>query len=165
MLRDDEGRIGADKRRRFLNNIVEDSGRLDRLVGRLRDLAKAENPQPGGRTTPAAVLEQLNAQGRADRVRMHGDTDTAIGLSTDNAAIVLGHLVDNACEQGATRIDIDVSKEDNALVLLLSDDGPGISEQNRDRIFDAFFTTKRDQGGTGMGLTIVRSLLEAHGGA
>jgi hypothetical protein len=43
--------------------------------------------------------------------------------------------------------------------------GDAISEQNRDRIFDAFFTTRRDSGGTGMGLAIVQSLLRANGGS
>ncbi len=165
LLRDDEGRIDPAERRRFLDNIVADASRLDRLVGRLRDLAKAENPQPGGRTTPADVLNQLDRQGRTGHLRVHGPTEIDIALSTDNAAIVLGHLVDNALEQGAAQIDVDIREGKNALALTVSDDGPGITEQNRERIFDAFFTTKRESGGTGMGLTIVRSLLEAHGGA
>ena len=41
----------------------------------------------------------------------------------------------------------------------------GISPSNQDRVFDAFFTTKREQGGTGMGLGIVRAMLRAHGGS
>jgi two-component system, OmpR family, sensor kinase len=45
------------------------------------------------------------------------------------------------------------------------DDGPGISPGNRDRVFDPFFTTRREQGGTGMGLAIVSALLQAHGGS
>jgi two-component system, OmpR family, sensor histidine kinase CreC len=47
----------------------------------------------------------------------------------------------------------------------VSNNGDAISEQNRDRIFDAFFTTRRDSGGTGMGLAIVQSLLRANGGS
>jgi signal transduction histidine kinase len=46
----------------------------------------------------------------------------------------------------------------------VSDDGPGISEANRAHVFDPFFTTHRDHGGTGMGLTIARALLHSHGG-
>lgn len=40
----------------------------------------------------------------------------------------------------------------------------GISRANRDRVFDSFFTTRRESGGAGMGLAIVRAMLEAHGG-
>ena len=49
--------------------------------------------------------------------------------------------------------------------LLAVDDGPGISPGNRPHVFDPFFTTRRESGGTGMGLAIVASLLAAHGGS
>ncbi len=45
------------------------------------------------------------------------------------------------------------------------DNGEGVSPNNRTQIFDSFFTTRRDSGGTGMGLAIVRAMLDAHGGA
>ena len=49
--------------------------------------------------------------------------------------------------------------------MTLCDDGEGISEANRGKIFDAFFTTRRELDGTGMGLAIVRAMLHAHHGA
>ena len=51
------------------------------------------------------------------------------------------------------------------LRLTVSNDGEPISAPNRDRIFDAFFTTRRDQGGTGMGLAIARAVMASHGGS
>ena len=51
------------------------------------------------------------------------------------------------------------------LLVKVSDDGEGVSPNNRTQIFDSFFTTRRDSGGTGMGLAIVRAMLDAHGGA
>ena len=47
--------------------------------------------------------------------------------------------------------------------LVVADDGPGISPGNRAHVFEPFFTTRRDSGGTGMGLTIAANLLAAHG--
>ena len=94
-------------------------------------------------------------------MRIHGDMQLGIAISVDNAAIVLGHLIG---QRLGTWIDIDVHKGEDTVALALTDDGPGIPEPNRSRIFDAFFTTKRDSGATGMGLTIVRSVIEAHGG-
>jgi signal transduction histidine kinase len=46
----------------------------------------------------------------------------------------------------------------------ISDNGEGVSPNNRTQIFDSFFTTRRESGGTGMGLAIVHAMLEAHGG-
>ena len=49
--------------------------------------------------------------------------------------------------------------------MTVLDNGDGVSRNNRSRIFDSFFTTRRESGGAGMGLAIVRSMLHAHGGA
>jgi hypothetical protein len=57
------------------------------------------------------------------------------------------------------------TRQGNSLLVKVSDDGEGVSPNNRTQIFDSFFTTRRDSGGTGMGLAIVRAMLDAHGGA
>ena len=49
-------------------------------------------------------------------------------------------------------------------VITLADDGPGIAAGDRERVFDPFFTSRRTQGGTGLGLPIARALVENHGG-
>jgi signal transduction histidine kinase len=77
---------------------------------------------------------------------------------------VLGHLVSNAEGAGARRVEISGRETPEGAVLQVADDGPGISPGNRDRCFEPFFTTRRDAGGTGMGLAIVQTLLMAHGG-
>jgi len=59
---------------------------------------------------------------------------------------------------------IAAQREDGVLRVTVADNGEGISPGNRDRVFEPFFTTRREVGGTGMGLQIVRSLLTAHGG-
>jgi signal transduction histidine kinase len=59
-------------------------------------------------------------------------------------------------------LEADAAGEGRARVLV-RDDGKGISESNRARVFDAFFTTARERGGTGLGLTIAQSMLRAFG--
>ena len=85
-------------------------------------------------------------------------------MSAENLGIVLGHLADNALRHGAGRIEISAQVAPGQVRLNVADDGGGISANNRARIFDNFFTTRREQGGTGMGLAIVRAMLGAHGG-
>jgi signal transduction histidine kinase len=53
---------------------------------------------------------------------------------------------------------------DHDFVKKVIDNGEGVSLNKRAQIFDSFFTTRRDSGGTGMGLAIVRAMLDAHGG-
>ncbi|MEC4593564.1 MULTISPECIES: ATP-binding protein [Nitrospirillum] len=160
---DGEAAMGASQRRRFLGNILADTRRLTALVQRLRDLAQADNPVRGGRTSLAAVWPELAAQFPGLALTAGGE-DAAVAMSAENVMILFGHLADNAGHHGATALDITVAFCDWAVVVTVADNGHGISPANRDRVFDAFFTTRRDSGGTGMGLHIVQSLLRSHGG-
>jgi signal transduction histidine kinase len=85
-------------------------------------------------------------------------------MSGEGAHIVFSHLVDNAIQHKATVVSISATENGDAVRIVVSDNGEGISPANRDRLFDAFFTTRRDSGGTGMGLNVVQSMLRAHGG-
>jgi two-component system, OmpR family, sensor histidine kinase CreC len=87
-----------------------------------------------------------------------------VRMSADKVMIVLSHLADNAQRHGAQALHITGTDEGNVLVATISNDGEAISDANRARVFDAFFTTRRDSGGTGMGLAIVQAMLRAHGG-
>lgn len=89
------------------------------------------------------------------------DGDAALPLAPEGLRMVLGQLLRNAAENGARRVVLRAGVEAGPF-LDVEDDGPGISEGNRGRVFDPFFTTRRDAGGTGIGLAVVRNLLEAH---
>jgi two-component system OmpR family sensor kinase len=87
-------------------------------------------------------------------------------LAAEGIMVILSQLFSNAEKSGAgvVRVTALALPDQGALHLTIRDDGPGVSPGNRDRIFDPFFTTRRDQGGTGMGLSIVRTALLANGG-
>jgi len=98
-----------------------------------------------------------------------------IDIREDHLASVLQSLVENALRHGAgkpvqVRLSSPLSSSSDAscdkprLELEVSDRGPGVSEANRERIFERFFTTERDRGGTGLGLAIVRAVASARGG-
>ncbi|MGH8517929.1 MAG: ATP-binding protein, partial [Panacagrimonas sp.] len=63
-----------------------------------------------------------------------------------------------------TRATLRARQERGEVVIEVADDGAGISANNAARVFEPFFTTARGAGNTGLGLSIVRSLLQAHGG-
>ena len=66
---------------------------------------------------------------------------------------------------GGSGGDGGVKAATSVLELSVEDDGPGVSAANRERIFTPFFTTARERGGTGMGLAVVSSLVQAHDGS
>lgn len=166
LLRDDDDERSMTKAERlhFLDNIVADAIRLDALLQRLRELAQAESPVAEGGSSIADIIPLLCERFPALDISSRGDTDVSIGLPPEAAGIVFGNLAENALQHGAALLEFAVSSSARTVVILVRDDGSGISEANRERIFQPFFSTRREQGGTGMGLGIVRAMLGAHGG-
>ncbi|MEO0379366.1 MAG: HAMP domain-containing sensor histidine kinase [Pseudomonadota bacterium] len=137
------------------NTIKDASARMQALLDDLGHHARAANSAGPGTCRLSAVAHHVTADLTID-VYQDGD----IPLAQADLSTILTQLARNAAEHGAHKITLTAS----ATTLRISDDGPGISAGNRDRIFDPFFTTRREQGGTGMGLSIVRSLVQARGG-
>ncbi|MEN1929434.1 ATP-binding protein [Luteimonas sp. MJ250] len=150
--------------------------RIERLVEQLLQLSRVE---PGARTwSPHHVdLHALAEAHLADRRALDAARGTFISLEGaacdvvgDEAALdaLVGNLVDNACRHapvgGAVRVR--VAREDGGARLVVEDSGPGIPAHARERVFDRFH---RELGagvaGSGLGLSIVRQVLDLHGGS
>lgn len=164
LLRDSEKGMSPEQRERFFSNLLSDIERISALLDRLRELARADNPTLGGVTSLAAVAQTLRQRFEQLDLVMEGESAPPIAISAENADIVFGHLADNSLHHGATRLLVKAHEIDGKLIVDVADNGAGVSAGNRERIFDPFFTTRREEGGTGMGLGIVRALLRAHGG-
>jgi signal transduction histidine kinase len=154
-----------DEKRKFLDNIIADSDRLAKISSRLRDFARAENPIAVGATALTRPIAHLRLAFPTLEVSASGDLEAALRISEENAAIIFSNLADNAVRHGSTALDISAARQDDRMGIKVADNGEGVSPNNRGQIFDSFFTTRRDSGGTGMGLAIVRAMLDAHGGA
>ncbi|MFQ1699210.1 ATP-binding protein [Loktanella agnita] len=148
-LLDGPGLADAD-RALMLSRITEAVGRMQALLDSQRALAQAQEPMPPGDCRLSEVL-------RGHDVIL--PRDGVVPLPGAVMELLATHLIGNARAHGAQAVTFDLQNTR----LLISDDGPGISEGNRDRIFDPFFTTRRDAGGTGMGLPIVRRMLQGQG--
>ena len=167
LLRDDVDAPAMDDedRRKFLGNIIADADRLTKISLRLRDFARAENPVALGAAKLSDTIAGLRTAFAALEIRASGDIDTPMRISEENAAIIFSNLADNAMRHKSSTLDLSAIRQANLLRVKVSDNGEGVSPNNRTQIFDSFFTTRRDSGGTGMGLAIVRAMLDAHGGA
>ena len=136
---------------------------------RLLELARADVVSPAAHPTAIApIVEQLEERYRADGLDLRVEQPAAgsVRMEPETLESILTNLIDNARRHGGDgdAVSLDVRPEAERVALTVADDGPGISAANASRVFDAFFTTARPSGGTGVGLSIVRALVDAHGG-
>lgn len=170
LLQDHGANMSPTERARFLDAIAAGNERLNHLVSRLLELARADMaaPEAGARTSVATVAwrvaDALAAPGFAIEPDLPGGLPP---IAMPEAALesVLAVLFENARQAGATRAGMAAAVQDGVVALTVFDDGPGIGEADRERLFEPFFTTRRDTGGTGLGLPIARSLLSASHGS
>ena len=161
LIRDAEGDMTAEERASFLDNIIADSGRLTLLVRRLLELARADAREVDTGTSSVAELE-AQLKNRAGVTVVISDRDARrLAVSAEKLEIILSNLIDNAASHGAKTVRITCDGHGR---ISVADDGEGISRGNASRVFEPFFTTRRKTGGTGMGLPIIKALIEARDG-
>ena len=160
--------------REAINCVVADSDRAGEIADRIRDHIKKAPPQKGPCDLNAAINEVtilMRSVIVQNGVSIH--TRLADGLSPvegDRVQLqqVVMNLILNAIEAmasvdaGPRGLKISTEQDPEGVRVVVSDTGPGIAAEMIDRVFDPFYTTKA--GGVGMGLSICRSIIEAHGG-
>lgn len=156
-------------RERFLDNILSDTERLNRLVSRLLELSRIEAHLHDQRELfdYQALLEDLLERYADAPVALEYQAPTRfIDGNPERLLTALGNLIDNALQASppGAQVRVVVSGRDGLLLTEVCDQGAGISPANLARIWDRFFTTRREDGGTGLGLAIVKAVVEAHGG-
>ncbi|PQV59003.1 signal transduction histidine kinase [Defluviimonas denitrificans] len=144
--------------RALVGQIAGAGEQMQRQLAALRELAAAREVPLGGGGRLADLLPSLGADHPGLQVTA-GGAERPLPLSPDVLGIVLRHMADNAAAHGARALRLTADAEG----LTIADDGKGISPGNRAHVFEPFFTTRRESGGTGMGLYIVARLLKAQG--
>jgi signal transduction histidine kinase len=154
-------------------SLAADAGRLATLVDSLLSLARLD-AHTALRHEPVDLddlifehVKRLNTGSGP-----HIDTTHVSGAQVlgDHAALdrVVANLLDNATRHAAATITVTLHTADGAARLIIADDGPGIPEADRARVFERFTrlddARSRDRGGAGLGLAIVQDIVRAHGG-
>ena len=166
VLSDHIDEMAPEERSRFLANLSSDVERLARLTGRLLELAQADMPRQPARAPRCTVAEVLGDEDQLAGLDLsrEGAIDAALPLEAESLGSVLQNLAENAAQHGAKRLHIAVHVAPASARVDVTDDGQGVSPANARMMFEPFFTTRRDEGGTGLGLPIVRSLIGTAGG-
>jgi len=168
ILQDHFDDMPVEKKHKFLSNIADDSRRLDALVRRLFDLAKADTVQVGSQSTP--VLQRLDKlrlshEFESLRITLPDKDDIRVKMESELFDSIVNTLLENAKLQSASEVKIDIDMQNNKqLSICFQDNGTGVSAANAERIFEPFFTTRANTGGTGLGLAVAKRLAIAHGG-
>lgn len=172
----DEAALDPATRRDLLESVWDESDRLNRLVGNLLSISRME----AGGLTPrrdwypleeviGSTLRYLEKRLHGRRVEVRFPRELPL-VHIDDVMIeqVLVNLVDNALRYapGDSPIEIAADVSNGEVIVRVSDQGPGIPEGQEERIFDRFHRAGSDgvQGGIGLGLTICRGIIRAHGG-
>ena len=169
LLQDHYETMSPAERSRFLGNISADTARLSQLVTRLLDLARADMaaPEAGAAADVHAPVRRVADAHAGPGFEIEVSLPASlpqVATSDPTLETVLTALIENSRQAGAGKVVVRARSGADGVVLTVEDDGPGIPEADRDRLFEPFFTSRRAQGGTGLGLPIARSLLAASQG-
>lgn len=158
--------------RGYADIMIREVERLDRVIAGLLDFARPQEPHPESASIREILdhsLELLRSDLREKEIEVernydHGDINVSIDKDQITQAFI--NVFKNSLESmergGKLRISVGKNRDETMLEIKVSDTGRGISRENRSRIFDPFFSTKKK--GTGLGLAITLKIIENHGG-
>jgi signal transduction histidine kinase len=163
------------KARNAANEMISDANRAWEIVRRLRALSRKADPEYRSLNINDLVTEtipllrrEIASHGAALRMDLHSDVPPVAGDKVQLQLVVI-NLVVNGIQAMAGTIGRENSltirsrrRRGNGVLVSVIDSGTGIDPRHLDTLFNAFFTTK--PAGMGMGLSICRSIIEAHGG-
>jgi two-component system phosphate regulon sensor histidine kinase PhoR len=174
------GRVGNDeKREKYTGIILSESERLTGLIENVLDFAKAERGGVAYELAPADLGEVVSrtvevCRVRADRdgatVELSVEPDLPLAKLDERAVeIAVTNLIDNALKYGTQgqSVSVEVRRwKKRHLAVVVGDRGPGIPEEERDKIFERFVRAdpSGQTRGSGIGLALVQAVARAHGG-
>jgi len=149
-----------------LGIIKEEVNNLQTLVDRFREFASLPEARPEFYKIDVQLNEIVGAYRPEHNIVLKVDSSLS-PVYADKVQIkqVVVNLIQNAIQSSDSadlQINIDLKSDDDNVILEIIDNGPGIASEHLEKIFEPYFTTRRK--GTGLGLPIVRRIIENHGG-
>jgi signal transduction histidine kinase len=166
-----------ERARDALADCIEETDRVLVMLNTLMDISEAESGTMQLRREPVALADVVaravdlyHDVADAKGVALAADATDAVVVTADRTRLeqVAANLIDNAVKYtpAGGRVEVEVRRADDAAVLRVTDNGPGIPTDELPRIFDRLFRGDRSRAerGLGLGLSLVKAVVEAHGG-
>ncbi len=165
----------TDKIRTITQMVQRNTSRIQRIIRGLRSLSRDASEDPFVDTPIQDIISDTIELCR-ERFKLHDIelrvTGITPGISIECRAAQIGqvllNLLNNAFDVVEKRsekwVRIDVDEDDAHVNIGITDSGPGLSQEIREKLFLPFYTTKSEQKGLGLGLSISQTIIEAHGG-
>ena len=164
---------GADTRDELLDLVIDESERLDRIVGNLLSLSRIEagaflperQPVDVGELVVACAERLRRVTGRVRLELVIDPTLPLVPLDYSQIDQVVANLVENAVRHSppGSTVRVEAERTPGGVQIAVTDEGSGIDPGVRDRLFEPF-SSATGSGSSGIGLAISRSIVEAHGG-
>ena len=167
------GDTGAIDSGEIRTGVLADTIRLERIVGDLMELARSDEttaPPNGSVALDVVVADEITALQRSSPIQITaaGIDDTVVRGRPDALGRVVRNLLDNAVRHADGEVHVGLHHANGWAELTVDDDGPGVPADAEQRIFDRFArldeSRDRTTGGVGLGLAVVRAVVEHHGG-
>lgn len=162
--------VPDEKRKRLAGNISDTVSQLTAFSNEVLDLSKSKiiaDKKPLNLAVLARATVEKNFKNFLGSVVFDEQIGDETVIDADGAKIehVFVNLIKNALEAGADRIRIATAASDQIVLCTVDDNGSGCTPEELKNLFSAFYTTKKEKGGTGLGLSLVRAVVQSHGGA
>lgn len=166
----------TEKQRSTLELIMEDQRKLELLIKDFLYYSRLEDKDDKPLRAPFSMRDALNkgiASGKAeyDKKNVHigfdaSEVNPIISADTIMINRVITNLLDNALKytNPGGRISVNLEDREKDILVQITDTGIGISEEHLPHVFDTFYRVREDSRGSGLGLSIVKKIVEAHGG-
>lgn len=169
------------ERKHALDNAILGCDRASRLITQLLTLARVDSPRPGtphssvskpcrlgdiAAETIASIAPSALEKGVQLELLAAAETDATVPGNPELLRVLLRNLLENAIlhTPSGTTVQVNISREQKTICLSVSDNGPGIPEEERSKVLDRFYRPLGTQAsGSGLGLSIVQRIAEVHG--
>ncbi len=155
-------------------SLVDDNRRMTTLISDLLFLAKSDNSAKATQFTAVDLDDIVRSEARRLQPRSSGRIDLSavepaeVRGDANQLARMARNLLENASHYATSRVLVELRKQQGIATFVVQDDGPGIEPAERERVFDRFArlddSRSRHSGGSGLGLSIVREIVDSHSG-